>query len=403
MTEMEQTFDLGIVGAGPAGTYLALRAAGQGKKVLLFDPKAPWEKPCGGGITHKAWSRFPILADPGIERNESLSSIQISPSGRFFVIDQGPPLLMVSRQSLGRVMLEAAINAGAVHRPLAVKKVEKSGTFTRLMTEQGDFAVRFVVGADGVHSVVRKAFLGSLPGDRTLAAVSQFYEGGPGDPTMIRVTPFSGYAWAFPRKNCLAVGVGAMGPGPDLKAELVRFTQEFFPERKPLGGVQGAVLPYLKNWAAYRERRIGAGWALIGDAAGFCDTLTGEGILYAVWSADLLADAYLNGNLRSYEKAWRKAFGPHLLAGALAAHRLYSAKNVDLFFTALTVCPSFHKVFAEYVWNLPSYVFLLRRFLAALPRALCEWRQFKKSGGDIDPSRLGEFSALADKVNFHWE
>ena len=128
-----------------------------------------------------------------------------------------------------------------------------------------------------------------------LPAICRFYEGGPRDPTMIRVPPFPGYAWAFPRPDRLAVGIGSMEYGHDLKKELEKFMQDFFPDRKPLGPIQGALLPCMSGIKAYLEPRIGKRYAIVGDAAGFCDTLTGEGILYALWSADLLADAFLQG------------------------------------------------------------------------------------------------------------
>ena len=43
-----------IIGAGPAGAFAAEMLARAGRKVLLIDEKLAWEKPCGGGITHKA-------------------------------------------------------------------------------------------------------------------------------------------------------------------------------------------------------------------------------------------------------------------------------------------------------------------------------------------------------------
>jgi hypothetical protein len=79
MQSTTKPFDMAIIGAGPAGAYLAYRLAAAGVKIALFDPKVPWEKPCGGGITHKAWSRFPLLTDPALVRNEVSHSLQISP------------------------------------------------------------------------------------------------------------------------------------------------------------------------------------------------------------------------------------------------------------------------------------------------------------------------------------
>lgn len=404
MSKPDRPFDVAVVGAGPAGAYLAQKLAAAGVKVALFDPAAPWEKPCGGGITHKAWSRFPILADSRLPRYEALSSVQVTSTGRFFVIDEGHPLLIVNRRELSELMLQSAVDAGAQHLPLAIDKVETWGTKYRLLTATDDFFADFVVGADGVNSVVRRTFLGPLPKHRTLSSLIQFYEPQVGDPTMIHVTPFPGYAWAFPRRDRLCVGVGAMEHGHNLKPVLEQFITRFFPGRKPISDLQGAPLPFMYDRAAYKEPRVGEKWALLGDAAGFCDTLTGEGILYAVWSADLLADAYLAGKPRQYDKAWRKQFGRHLRSGAWAGSRLYSPRNIDRLFTAITVCPSFRRQILEFVWNLPPYHILARRLLLAMPQVLWQWRRFiKEKGGVIDESALGEFSFLADRLTFHWD
>lgn len=402
MTKQAEHFDIAVVGAGPAGAYLAQKMASDGRKVVLFDPKAPWEKPCGGGITPKAWSRFPILNSPSLPRHAVYQSLQVSPSGRFFVIDEGNPLLMASRLDLSKLMLDQAVAQGVIHLPVTIKQVARKNDLIILTGTDEEFTADFVVGADGVHSVVRKAFLGRLPKERTLTGICRFYEGGPDDPTMIQVTPFPGYVWAFAHADRLTVGVGSMEHGHDLKPHLESFMEKFFPGRKPLTPVAGAVLPHMNGWKAYREQRTGDNWALIGDAAGFCDTMTGEGILYAVWSADLLAKALLAGNIKSYEKSWRRSFGPHLLLGGWLSKRLFVLKNIDRFFSALTVCPSLRRTFLNFVWNQPSYTTLSLQLLAAVPRSVLEWRRFKKSGGVLTPAALGQFAPLADRLLLKW-
>ena len=67
----------------------------------------------------------------------------------------------------------------------------------------------------------------------------------------------------------------------------------------------------------------GEDWALLGDAAGFADPVTGEGIYYASCSAELLAQAYLSGDLSSYEGKWRADFGAELRRAAQMRRRFY--------------------------------------------------------------------------------
>jgi len=390
-----------VVGAGPAGAHLAARLAAAGVRVRLFDHQAPWEKPCGGGITHKAWAKFPILRDAALPRNETTHSLQISPNRRFFVIDEGPPLVLTSRRALGEIMLAAAVRAGADFLPLRVESVGLDNGRIALTTERETFSADFVVGADGVRSIVRRAFLGPLPKWRTLGAVCRFYEGGPADPTMIRVSNYAGYAWAFARHDCLAVGAGAMQRDFPVNDELRRFMDDFFPGRRPLGPAQGALLPYLHNWTAYREPRVGRNWALVGDAAGFVDTLTGEGIGFAVHSADLLADAWLARRPSAYDRAWRRAFGPHLLTGAWLARFVFKPRFVDRLFAAITVSPALRGLFLDYVRHLPPYHRLVPRALRLLPTIRREWCRFLAAGGRLEPRALAPFEAMAEQVDLN--
>ena len=401
MNDASRHSDIAIVGAGPAGAHLAARLASAGVRVRLFDHRVPWEKPCGGGITHKAWSMCPILRSPDLPHHEVFSSLQISPERRFFVINEGHALVTTSRRILGEIMLNAAVEAGAEHIASRVDSVERVDGRFSLATEHGSFTADFVVGADGVRSVVREAVLGKLPPERTLGAVCQFFEGGPADPTLIRTTRAPGYTWAFARHNCLAVGAGSLRRGFDLNGALSGFMEEFFPGRKPLGPAQGALLPYISDWRAFREPRVGPGWALIGDAGGFADTLTGEGLVFAVWSGELLAQAFLGGQPSGYERAWRREFGWHLMTGSWVARYVFKPWFIDRLFTAITVCPALRESFMHYVWNLPPYPELLGGTLRALPSILAQWRGFKRRGGCVDPAALAPFEGLAKHVDFN--
>jgi len=71
------------------------------------------------------------------------------------------------------------------------------------------------------------------------------------------------------------------------------------------------------------RKACGIGWALLGDAAGFADPVTGEGIYYALRSAELFADAYLNGTPEAYERRWREDFGAELRRASEMRRRFY--------------------------------------------------------------------------------
>src|SRR5207244_12009189 len=71
------------------------------------------------------------------------------------------------------------------------------------------------------------------------------------------------------------------------------------------------------------RKACGEGWALLGDAAGFADPVTGEGIYYAIRSAELFVDSYLSGKPLSYERLWRKDFGAELKRASEMRRRFY--------------------------------------------------------------------------------
>ena len=66
---MNSFADVIVIGGGPAGAMTAATLATAGHKIVLFDEKLAWEKPCGGGITRKALREFPFLAEAEVERN----------------------------------------------------------------------------------------------------------------------------------------------------------------------------------------------------------------------------------------------------------------------------------------------------------------------------------------------
>jgi flavin-dependent dehydrogenase len=76
-----------------------------------------------------------------------------------------------------------------------------------------------------------------------------------------------------------------------------------------------------KTWET--RKVCGPNWALLGDAAGFADPVTGEGIYYALRSAELLAECYLKGAVEEYETHWREDFGGELRRAAQMRRRFY--------------------------------------------------------------------------------
>jgi flavin-dependent dehydrogenase len=101
----------------------------------------------------------------------------------------------------------------------------------------------------------------------------------------------------------------------------------------PGGGVEERLRAVAERYAARipglapetldARRAAGDDWALLGDAAGFADPVTGEGIYYALRSAELFAECYLSGDVNSYELKWRADFGRELRRASKMRRRFY--------------------------------------------------------------------------------
>src|SRR5262249_36247146 len=104
---------IAIIGGGPAGSFAATELARSGCKVLLFEEKLAWEKPCGGGMTPKAIERWPFLRDAVAERNWVAGCELVAPSGRKTRFQLGSQIAIFSRLTLNGLMLHRARESGA--------------------------------------------------------------------------------------------------------------------------------------------------------------------------------------------------------------------------------------------------------------------------------------------------
>ena len=332
-----------IVGAGPAGSHLAYKLSSQGMEVLLFDARPAWEKPCGGGVTSKALREFEFLRD-GQSPKQMVSSLRlISAAGRELTVAPSQEFAIYSRRELAELMRQRAIAAGAQLRVARVEKTEFSQGHWRLETSAGEFTADFLVGADGASSVIRRR-VGVKFEAKDFAYALGWNVKSAQPPTRVDVKYLddaSGYLWLFPRHDHISYGIASgyqeVTPAR-LKEKLLAYLETEDPvaarEIRNARGNQtantnfyAAILPALDvtTWDGLQACNAAQGWALIGDAAGFVDPLTGEGIYYAIKSADLLADA-LATRAADFDPMWRAEFGSELRRASELSDRFYYGK-----------------------------------------------------------------------------
>ena len=379
-----KSFDVVIVGAGPAGSFAAERLARAGIRVALFDGRPAGEpKACGGGVTSKALKAWPHLLEAVGRTIDELD--MYSPSGKHLHLKLDEPFAVYSRIAFDTFLRERARAAGA--KVLAEKvsgrgfsRIEPSLTVGLLprsrearhdpvapaagsdmrwivRTQSGEeFLCRYLVGADGANSAIAKKLAGPLPPGEMEVAFgyrAPLPESRDAATVVAFLPNWVGYAWAFPRIDHVSFGIATTQDAFDhekLDALLWSFMVSYYESVNTASGSpavkmrlwkkgkpdesQADRLRYKAERYAARipglaprtwdtRKACGESWALLGDAAGFADPVTGEGIYYALRSAELFADAYLKGAPEEYERLWREDFGAELKRASEMRQRFY--------------------------------------------------------------------------------
>ena len=389
----ENSTEFAIVGAGPSGAHLATRLAAAGRETLLLDPKGAWEKPCGGGVPTRAIREFSFLLENSGYPHKLVRRVTlISPAGRRLTVSLQQPFAIYSREVLNGLVLDRAVAAGARFvRASAADFFRQDGEWHITTSDGQRWRAKFLVGADGAASFLRRRLIGIFPA-RDLALAFGLNVEMPVSPEAVEDEAiirfpgnFTGYLWAFPRPGVMNFGVASkLGEktSDELRALLAGFVKDYFGGRLPdprRVKFFGAKIPTLDppSWSSLRT--TGEGWALTGDAAGFCDPITGEGIFYAFKSSDLLANALVGRDGRTpardyqeavalYEKSWRKEFGRDLEKASCRIQRFYHGRFLGhVFSDAVVRIARFHKgvriVLIRALMGEQSYVTLKRDLL----------------------------------------
>lgn len=305
--------EIGIVGAGPAGARAAELLAGLGAEVVIWDPKAPWEKPCGGGLTASALRRVPELAEVK-PRARRIDEVRLETSNSGLVrVPLDKPLYVVPRIELARWQLDRARAAGAELMSDAVRGLQRNADRWCVTTARGEeWCSRLLVGADGAASLVRRVVSPALELELAPTRVAFVPGAGPSpDAIVLRFFPgVAGYLWDFPRPDHRSIGVG-VSPGvwtrPQFDEEVNRYWGGVGRCRCVSAVRAGAVIGTAWPGHSRDYREVGGeDFALLGDAAGFADPATGEGIQNALRSAGFLAEAYATDrSFRAYPELAR--------------------------------------------------------------------------------------------------
>lgn len=297
MIPTDQTvWDAVIVGAGPAGCAAAYDLAVAGRRVLLVDRAAfPRPKACAGGLTLKAVRALRYSIAP-VVRHWARSIVLEEATGSAITVGRKTPVCaMTVREELDAFCLGRTRERGAEFRQVtALSSIEQTNGKVILRFADGTTCqARFVLGADGVHSRVRALATHGEWFKRGFALEANVpYTQSEAYPLTFDFAPVpGGYGWLFPRDTHVNVGlyVGAEGEGAKIdRAALERYIAARCGGERKHSGIVGQ---FLGLGAADYQPAEGSRVLLAGDAAGFVDPLTGEGIYGAIRSGQAAASA----------------------------------------------------------------------------------------------------------------
>ena len=400
-------FDVIVVGGGPAGATAAKVLGEAGISTLLLDKAGfPRDKPCGGGITARAMKRFPYLASAidGIA-TQWISKVHFeAPGGAAVDYEASEPLcLMIRRCEFDHQLLELArgrveCQTGALVRQVAfeasqvVVSAEVSG-------EPREYRCRMVLGCDGANSVVARASglrTGSVHAEYAIDMMEEtpYTELSVRDRDRVyiyyRLQGQYGYGYVFPKAHYVNLGVGFKLDYylSRLRGKQYAYHQAFVEELKLKGLVEGE-----SSESRFRAfplpisgplKRTYADRALVaGDAGGFVNAFTAEGIYYAMVSGEhagraaiaaVRAGRFDASGLSGYELAWKNEIGLDLVK-SVRIHRLLmgDVRWVDRIARAGTRNPALVEALARYALGALTHPQFKRALMAhALPLYLRE-------------------------------
>ncbi len=371
-----------ILGGGPAGAFAAEQLASAGLRVMLFDEKLAWEKPCGGGLTYKAYHQYPFLLQNDTPKRLVTETVLGAPRAGEVSLHLDEPLLIYSRFDLNRMLLERAERAGAQIEKARVTGLLRHGTGWRLLTSTGAAEADFCIVATGARNPLREVGTQLRPED-TMSALGYYV---PGDQERIDIhflPRLEGYIWIFPRCGHLSVGICGKGePAGSLRKRLEQFMSERGISWKG-ASFYSHLLPALDTPSWRQNRVAGDGWIAVGDAAGLVDPITGEGLYYAIRSADLAARSLLSEagamleKVDLYRRLIRHDFTADLELGSKLAKRVFLGRFLFSSVPARMVqftrrSPRFSAVMRDLFAGKQPYQTLKRRLLKNLNGSLYE-------------------------------
>lgn len=333
-------YDVAIIGSGPSGASTAFHLAKKGISTVIIEKETlPRYKTCGGGFVFRGRKDLPFDITDVVEKEFHTVDIYLGDKLHFKTTREEPTISMIMRDSFDNLITEKAKEFGATllenHK---LKGLSFNDDVITLETSQGNFTANFIIAADGALSPTAKMAGWKEDTRKLIPALEYEVEVSTEDFERlskevrfdIDAIPY-GYAWSFPKKNHLSIGVAS---ARRTKINLKKFYQEYM-ETLGITNVinesqHGFQIPVSPRTDGFVKNNV----FLIGDAAGFADPITAEGISNAIYSGKLAAEAIIESNKNSElaEKLYLDKIGetllPELNTGLWLSKWFYEQKTI---------------------------------------------------------------------------
>lgn len=317
-------FDVIVVGTGPSGASAAFKLAENGLSVALIEKeKLPRYKTCGGGLVFRGRQMLPFDLESVIETE--FKTIDLYFKGQDLRLQSKreiPVISMVMRDKFDALIVEHAKKLGVTlfeENKLLELKFEDTIV---AVTSQTEIKAKFVIAADGALSVTAK--LAGWKEDTRYMIPALEYEVEVKSEVFERLKLEArfdvdfvpkGYAWSFPKTNHLSLGVASFKRSKlNLKHYYAAYLKELNIQKEDIivEHAHGFQIPVSCRKDGFVKNNV----FLIGDAAGFADPITAEGISNAIYSGNLAAESIIESKLDSVlaEKLYTQKLNQKLIS-----------------------------------------------------------------------------------------
>ena len=334
-------FDVAIIGSGPSGASTAFYLGKKGISTVIIEKEIlPRYKTCGGGFVFRGRKNMPFDISEVIEREFFTVDSYFNNNTTVFKSSKDQPIItMIMRDAFDKLIVEKAKEFGVtLLENHTLKSIDFVNGKSILRTSQGEISAKFVIAADGVLSPTAKMAGWKNDTRKLIPALEYEVEVSKEDFARfstnarfdIDAVPY-GYAWSFPKKNHLSYGVLTTKKGKiNLKEYYKKYLQTLGIKEIIKEEAHGFQIPIAPRTDGFVKDNV----FLIGDAAGFAEPITAEGISNAILSGKYVAEALIESNLDSVlsEKKYLEKLDlkmlPELKSGATLSKFFYHKNPV---------------------------------------------------------------------------